>query len=187
MSHFSLPYHIYVWCDNQFINKKEGTTPAVLHGIFSRSGQIVMTHLLLETGAHWTGVPLHGIYSIEKPERKIKPHEAQPWGAMGKNIDCSHFQYLEGLRVEVFRSGWAGRSTGLVVDWADGFNRHPEQHKPLHLLQMDTGHYTLQPNNYLRWFDPSFIDPNRWQETKNYVRGEEVWWPEDGFQKKETK
>jgi hypothetical protein len=52
---------------------------------------------------------------------------------------------------------------------------------------MDSGHYALQPNNYLRWSDPSFINPNRWQETKEYVRGEEVWWPEDGFQKKEKK
>jgi hypothetical protein len=179
--HCQLPHHLYVWCDNKFINGKEGTTAGVLHGLFSRQGQIVMTHVLLETGAHWTGVPLHGIYSVETPDSEVTPHSVQPWGAMGSEINCTKLNYLEGLRVEIFKSGWRGRSTGIIVDWFDGFSRYPEQHKPLHLLEMDTGHYSLQPNNYLRWFDPSFIDQNRWRETKDYRRGEQVWWPEDGF------
>jgi hypothetical protein len=180
MRHVTLPHHLYVWCDNKYLGvEAAGTTAAVLHGLCARPGQAILTHLILETGAHWTGVPIQGIYSKEEVPAPVHLRHIQAWGAMGEQINVCHFPYLEGLQVEVFRKEWHGRSTGIIVDWDDGFTRHPDQHKCLHLLEMETGHYTLQPNNYLRWSDPSFVDENKWEHAKKYRRGDKVWWPED--------
>ena len=177
--HAPLPHHLYVHVDNAALGLTTGgTTPGVLHALYARPGQILLGHVLLRTGAHFSGVPLHHIYSRCQVTETREPGDLQPWGAMGEALEIVHFPYLEGLRVELFRRGWAGRATGLVVDWADGFSRYPEQHKPLSLIALDSGHYCVMPNNYLRWNEASFVQPETWPEAKGYRRGEGVWWVE---------
>lgn len=181
MRHTPLPNHFYVWADKRYLTegKEEGNTPAVLHSVYGRPGQVLLTHLLLESGAHWSGVPLFAIF--HKPHARM-PHLAlgrcQPWGNMGEDIEAIHMPYLEGLQISL-RGDRGGRSTGTIIDWRDGFTRHPDMHKPLHLLTMDDGTFALQPNNHIRWRDPSFVVEGRWEETTAYRRGSETWWPED--------
>ena len=179
MRHVSLPFHIYVFVDNKYLDGSVGHTLGVLHGLYARMGQVVLTDILLETGAHWSGVPIHGISSRQNPDCNKFLDEIQPWGAMGEELSVSHLDYLEGLQVEIFGEKWKGRSTGLVLDWYDGYSRYPQQHKCLHLLEMDSGHYTLQPNNYIRWRDPSFVVEEDFYKCKNYRRSDKVWYPED--------
>jgi hypothetical protein len=39
-----------------------GFTEGILHGIFCKSGQLMLTHVQLQTGAHWSGLPLSALY-----------------------------------------------------------------------------------------------------------------------------
>ena len=94
-------------------------------------------------------------------------------------MEVIHLPYLDGLQVKMVKGEAMGRSTGIVIDWSDGFSRHPEMHKPLHLLLMDSGLISLQPNNYLRWHDPSFVVKGTWEKTRSYRRGDALWYPED--------
>lgn len=179
MRHITLPNHLYVWADNTFLTggKITGRTPAVLHGIYGRPGQVILTHLLLETGAHWSGVPIHGIYHKET-SAGAKLQKCQAWGNMGENIEAFSLPYLEGLQIERLSDGEKGHSTGMCIDWTDGFTHHPTMHKTLHLLLMDDGTLSLQPNNGLKWSDPSFVDHSKWEEARHYRRGDQVWYPE---------
>ena len=93
--------------------------------------------------------------------------------------DVFFLKHLEGLEIEYFSQKLKGTATGIVVDWYDGFTKHPEQHKPLHLIAMNDGNYYLLPNNFLRWFDPSFVEESKWSECKGYRRGSQVWLPEN--------
>jgi len=180
MKHTNLPFHIYVWVNNKYLGPKmpEGYTYALWHGIHSREGQIPMAHVLLESGAHWSGLPLHAMSNFHGPDTwKEKPHnDLIPWTAMGPNIEAWHAKYLEGLEVELFRYGWKGRHTGIIIDWTDGFDRYPQEHKPLNLVSLEDGQFALQPNNYCRFRDDHFIDETKFEQTKFYRRGEEVWW-----------
>ena len=36
-----------------------------------------------------------------------------------------------------FRENLNGLSTGILVEWYDGFSKFPQQHKPLHLITME--------------------------------------------------
>lgn len=176
--HGNLPHHLYVYVDNEQLGLPSGYTEGIWHGVFAREGQILLSHILLETGAHWTGVPLHAIHHKINPEVR-KPGQIQPWGNMGTDIDVTYLKHLDGIEVEYFKENIKGIGTGMVVDWYDGFTRYPEQHKPLHIIAMEDGNYYLLPNNYLRWFDPSFTVDSKWQECKNYKRGNQVWFPEN--------
>ena len=180
VQHTNLPWHIYVWVNNKYLGPKmpEGYTYGLWHGIHSREGQIPMAHVLLESGAHWSGLPLHAMSNFHGPEEwEEKPwRDLCPWSAMGPDIQAWGSEYLEGLEVECFRNGWKGIHTGIIIDWEKGFNRYPQEHKPLNLISLEDGQFALQPNNYCKFRDDHFIKEEYFEQTKNYRRGEEVWW-----------
>ena len=100
-----------------------------------------------------------------------------PWGAMGTETVVWSSRYLHGLACEVHAPIAAqGRHTGLVVDWADGFSRYPQEHKPLNLVLLEAGQFALLPNNYLTYKDAHFVDSDARANLKHYRRGETVYW-----------
>ena len=181
MKHTNLPNHIYVWVNNKYLGPKmpEGVTYGLWHGIHSRYGQVPMAHVLLETGANWSGLPLHAMSDAQgSPEKWIEKevNDLCPWTAMGPDIEAWGANYLEGLEVEHFRKGWKGRHTGVVIDWSNGFDKFPQEHKPLNLIALFDGQYALLPNNYCKFRDDHFIKEELFSQCKNYLRGEEVYW-----------
>ena len=184
--HANLPFHLYVHVDNRALGPKmpPGTTAAIWHAVYARPGQVVMAHVLLETGAEWCGIQLHQIVSDPKAFGRTNDaflpmgQDLQPWGAMGECIETVHMQYLEGLLVMGSGAGpgFTGRHTGIVIDWADGFSRYPQEHKPLNLIERSDGHYLLFPNNYCRFMDTHFTHSRKDEELKHYRRGERVYW-----------
>ena len=175
--HSNLPFHLYVNVDNRLIgpNMPKGTTRAIWHAVHSRPGQVLMCHLLLESGAHWSGMPLQGISSTENFEM---PHELlMPWTAMGDEIETFYVKYLEGLACNTIRPFQRrARHTGIMIDWADGFSRYPQEHKPLNLLELDNGQFTLLPNNFVLYEDAHFVKHASRENTRFYLRGDTVYW-----------
>lgn len=168
---------MYVKVHNRYLglDMPVGYTAGIWHGIHSREGQVLMCHVMLETGAHWSGLPLQAIsshcchYTAE---------QVSPWGAMGKQIIATHLPYLEGLKTNPpsKKLYMAGRHTGIVIDWADGYSRYPQEHKPLNLIETFNGPYILLPNNYITYTDKHFTHENKKDELKHYRRNEKTYW-----------
>lgn len=178
MRHSTLPHHLYVNVDNRFLgpNMPKGMTKGLWHGIYSRPGQAMQCHVLLESGAHWSGLPIHALSTTT--DWSLHHSELQPWGGMGDQIECTTLPYLEGLRTDW--KGQLGRHTGIIIDWTDGFSRDPQEHKPLSLLALDRGQFALLPNNYFRVEDSHFTAPDKHTDLiKHYRRGETVYWEGD--------
>lgn len=176
MTHAQLPYHLYVNVDNSALgpNMPPGVTPAIWHGVHSRPGQLLMAHVMLETGAHWSGLPLH---AISTGGFEHGPSQLMPWHAMGDSILTVYFGYLEGLRCSPVKDGvGTGRHTGVMIDWSDGYSRYQQEHKPLNLVALDSGQFALLPNNFLLFEDAHFVDVEKRGETRLYRRGERVFW-----------
>lgn len=134
-----------------------------------------MTHVMLESGAHWSGLPLHALST--KAEFPHDFSELMPWASMGEDIDVTYLKYLEGLSCNVISPIEAsGRHTGILIDWKDGYSRYPAEHKPLNLIELDCGQFSLLPNNYVTYFDKHFTESTRFGDLKNYRRGETVYW-----------
>lgn len=177
MSHASLPFHFYVKVRNEFLGPgmPDGTTEGIWHGVYSRPNQILMCHVMLESGAHWTGLPIHAISSSE--DFSFVEGQLMPWAAMGDTLEIFHSPYLEGLECEVFRPiKCGGRHTGIMVDWRDGYSRYPAEHKPLNLIELKNGQFSLSPNNFVVHNDKHFINESAREDLKNYRRGETVYW-----------
>lgn len=175
--HSSLPYHLYVWVDNKNLgpDMPPGLTEGILHGVYARDGQKMLCHVLLKTGAHWSGIPLHQIK--HKPITESLA-DAEPWSCMGTEITTTFFDYLEGLSGRTIKDNLYFRHTGIVIDWNNGFSRYPEEHKPLSLVALEQGNFGLLPNNYFKLLDKHFTE--KLEETnvilKKYKRGDKVYW-----------
>jgi hypothetical protein len=96
---------------------------------------------------------------------------------MGEKIEAVYFSYLEGLSCSTIRPlKEHARHTGIIIDWSDGYSRYPQEHKPLNLIELKSGQYSLLPNNFLFFNDQHFVDTSKRTETQGYRRGEEVFW-----------
>ncbi len=176
-SHANLPFHLSVNVKNSFLGSDmpDGVTPGIWHGVYSREAQVLMCHVLLESGANWSGLPLHALSFTH--DFRFSSEHLMPWGAMGTETVVWSSRYLHGLACEVHAPIAAhGRHTGLVIDWADGFSRYPQEHKPLNLVLLEAGQFALLPNNYLTYKDAHFVDPDARANLKHYRRGETVYW-----------
>jgi hypothetical protein len=177
MRNVSLPYHFYVNVKNSFLgpNMPDGYTPAIWHGVYSRPGQLICCHVLLESGAHWSGLPLCALSTTAVFDDNSNVN-IQPWGGMGNNIETFMTTYLEGLPVYVFHTGLNGRHTGIIIDWGDGYSRYPAEHKPLSLITLDCGYFALVPNNHFTVRDKHLVKEESKNNLKFYERGETVYW-----------
>lgn len=179
MIHKSLPQIFYVRVPNNLLGEKmpEGWTKGILHGLYGREGQMILCHILLESGAHWSGIPLH-LLNIEWNEEpfvgSFNQKDLQPWGCMGTDLNISFLEYLEGLKVTPRFMKVEGRHTGIIIDWDGKFSRHPEEHKPLSLIHLASGQFALLPNNYFYLSDNHFTSCS--ELPKFYYRGAKVWW-----------
>lgn len=153
----------------------KGYTKGVWHGVYCREYQILMCHVLLESGANWSGLPIHALSTSD--DFSIDRKYLMPWTAMGDNMETFHSNMLEGLEAETLRPiKTKGRHTGIIIDWKDGYSRYPQEHKPLNLIQLDSGQFALLPNNYVIYSDKHFVDEKAKENLKYYKRGENIYW-----------
>jgi hypothetical protein len=175
MKHASLPHHHYVKVPNSLLGPKmpSGSTNAILHGIYGHPGQLVLTHLLLETGAHWSGIPLILLNDGDETSG------LQPWGCMGEAITTSYLPFLDGQPAIPRKINVEGRHTGILIDWSDGYSRYPQEHKPLSLIKLIDNRFCLLPNNYFVLNDKHFVTSESKNEMSLYKRGEVVYFESD--------
>ena len=170
--HTPLPFHFYVNVNNAFLgpDMPEGVTKGIWHGVFCREYQVLSCHVFLESGAHWSGLPLHALSCTD--DFRHDGNTLMPWCGMGEEIEAVYMPFLEGLEVATI----PGRHTGIIIDWKDGYSRYPAEHKPLSLIQLETGQFALSPNNYLTYKEKHFVNEKAKENMKHYRRGEEVYW-----------
>jgi hypothetical protein len=175
--HANLPFHIYVNVDNRFLGEKmpSGFTPAIWHSVYCRPNQVLMCHVLLESGANWTGLPIHAIST--KAAFEFTSEELMPWAAMGDDLDVFNVKYLEGLECKTIEPMESkGRHLGIMIDWKDGFSKYPQEHKPLNVIQLENGQFAFLPNNFVVYDDKHFVSKNAQENLKYYKRGEKIYW-----------
>ena len=134
-----------------------------------------MCHVLLESGANWTGLPIHAIST--KNTFEFNADNLMPWAAMGEDLDIFNVKYLEGLECQTINSIKSkGRHAGIMIDWKDGFSRYAQEHKPLNMIELENGQFAFLPNNFVVYDDKHFVNKDAQSNFGHYKRGEKIYW-----------
>lgn len=168
----------------QFISDNAGMEEAYAFAIQSYPGRALAFHVMLQSGAHYRGVPIHALALHQTaPVRKLG--DLQLWDCFTFNPVVHCYNYLREHEAICHTRG--GEQEGrylFTVDWlpdhnGPGFTHLPEQNKCGHVLALDDGNLCCLPTNRISWVDGYFIGRKPDPKAKQYIVQEDVWQAED--------
>ena len=172
------------WVRTEFISDRVGVEEAYAFAIQSYPGRCLAFHVMLKSGAHYRGVPIHAIaMSPDSPGRPLG--ELQLWDCFTFNPIVHTYAYLRDHEATCFlRGGEADAVYLFTVDWlpdfrGPGFTHLPEQNKCGHVLVLEDGNLCCLPTNRIAWRDAYFIGAHPNPRAQHYRVQEAVWQAED--------
>lgn len=153
-----LPRHIYCYVDAVYTHKNGvGFIPCVWFGLVSYPGRVWGCTVMLESGAIYRNVPVHGIAFTDSPaDWDVK--DAQTWDCYGSDFTAVEYRYLSGLDCKVRANGREHEGSYLfsVAPIGDGFSAYPEQAKEFCFVELVNGRLSVQPTNHVVFKEVSF-------------------------------
>jgi hypothetical protein len=166
---------IDVWVRREYLYDMEEH-----HGEFDRgrmvsvkclTGQVPLFQVLLENGVMRDKLPCSAFVVFD---REIDPTEAPAmafdhlclWNSFSKNFSIVQLNYLGSVTASAFLKDkkWYDGEYFATIQWAGDTNENadltlsetPHEHKSHHIILLHNGNIALQPNNRVRWIEPSF-------------------------------
>ena len=162
-------------------------------------GQAALFQVLLNNGVMRDKLPSHALLTKpEIPNSDLPFHYLQIWNCFSYNFSVHHLSYVYDTRVSVFMKDkkWYEGSYYATINWGSNdlntdlsLAEDPMEHKSHHIILLDNGQIALQPNNRIKWSEPSFVTkpfpekPDYLVNTDYYnCEGYEKWTTEDSYQ-----
>lgn len=135
--------------------------PCAVFGASSVQGRAIGFHCMLNNGALIYRLPISAfVHKDDAPDLPLDHLEL--WDCFSPHMVALEYEFLRGLRVDVIlkdRVTYPGIYL-YTLDWhGNALSENPGEggHKCAHILQLENGCYAAQPNNRIRWSEPSFI------------------------------
>jgi hypothetical protein len=143
----------------------------------------MLFQVLMENGVLRDKLPIHA-FVTDKNAPEIPFHHLQLWNCFSANFSIISINYLSGLKVDVkLKNGnWESGTYLWTFQWGPDYSHgidltlaaDPFEHKSSHFIELDNGCFVLQPNNRLKWRDPSFIT-KPFPEKPDYKGNSKIW------------
>lgn len=136
------------------------------------TGQVPLFQVLLDNGVLRDKLPSAALIHFD---REIEPDKVpdQPfdhlclWNSFSKSFSVVMIDYLGSCQVDVLLKDkqWYAGEYYCTIQWSGDTNENadlslsevPHEHKSHHVILLDNGNIALQPNNRIRWVEPSFV------------------------------
>jgi hypothetical protein len=176
---------LHVWVRREFLTggKELGVEEGYAFAILSVRGRALQFHVMLKSGAHFRGLPLHALL-VSKVEGEYKElSDLQLWDCFSSRPVVTVFDYLRDHECKVWlrdRSEFRGVYL-FTVDWlpdseeTPGLIYQPDQNKCGHVIALNNGQIACLPTNRIAWMDGYFIGNDPQPQAKGYVTGNDVW------------
>ena len=176
MHEISIP-PLKVWVKKEFLRDHESGHGEWELGVMVSAraipGNAMLFQVLLENGALRDKLPIHSfVWCTKRWEEHCKDNEPpfhylQLWNCFSANFSAVEINYLSGLRVDTVlkdRSVASGRYL-WSFQWGSDMTHQvdltlavcPTEHKSGHFIMLDNGMFAIQPNNRLRFYEPSHV------------------------------
>lgn len=162
-----LPY-IHTYINGNYLGVPNNWIPAYWVYVTALPNRPLLFTSHTEHGALYSRLPIDAfspVNNIQVPPKVIES-SGQRWSNLGRYIEVIQPTYLKDYTVEHIHTKETGRYLFSIDYVGELFSEDPEQHKTLHLIEMDN-RYVLLPNNEILFTDKHFVDKS---ETIRYSR-----------------
>ena len=169
-------------------------TPGIIISVRCMPGQAALFQVLLENVALRDKLPSHALLTEPKtPNPDLPFHFLQLWNCFSYNFTVMSLSYLYDTPVEVYMKDhkfYKGNYFGTINWGSNDLNtdltlaEDPKEHKSHHIILLENGQIALQPNNRIKWSEPSFVT-KPFPEKPDYLVCNE-WYNCEGFEKWNT-
>jgi hypothetical protein len=169
-------------------------TPGVVISVRCMPGQAALFQVLLDNGVLRDKLPSHALLTESKlPDTDLPFHYLQLWNCFSYNFTLIQLGYLLDTNVEVYMKDHKFYSGNYyaTINWGGNdintdltLSEDPIEHKSHHIILLDNGQIALQPNNRIKWSEPSFVT-KPFPEKPDYLVCNE-WYNCEGFEKWHT-
>ena len=169
IEHNFFPLKVFVRNEYMYQGKKGlgEFTPGVIISVRCMPGQAALFQVLLENGVLRDKLPSHALLTEPKlPDPDLPFHYLQIWNCFSYNFTLLQLSYLKDAPVEVYmkdRKFYSG-SYYATINWGSNdpntdltLSEDPMEHKSHHIIFLSNGQIALQPNNRIKWSEPSFV------------------------------
>ena len=131
----------------------------LVFGAQSCAGYAMTFHVMTDYGIVRSRVPVHML--CWKEHAPLMPFDhLQLWDCFHENVAMVEYDALFDCRAKVVLKDksehWGDYA--MTFDWyRNSYSEEPSQYKCLHMIALDNGNYTLQPNNRIFWKNMSFV------------------------------
>lgn len=130
----------------------------LVHSVKAMYGRALGFNVLLESGACFWNLPVSAI--LWKSNATVMHlHELELWDCLASEMCCEQIEFLKNKRCTVKIGDIIRRAMyRMTFDFSTGpWAEMPEEAKCFHLLELDCGHFALQPNNRILWQDQAIV------------------------------
>ena len=134
-------------------------TNCSVFGAASVYGRAIGFHVLTHRGAQIARLPISALVHKEH-DPHLPLHHLQLWDCFSYEFSVTQFDYLSEMRCKVIlRDKQVYNGTYMfTIDWYgnnDSEEPGEDGHKNSHIVALDCGCYSAQPNNRMIWHEPS--------------------------------
>jgi hypothetical protein len=142
-------------------------SPAVIVSVRCMPDSNLLFQVLLDNGVLRDKLPPHALLTKpELPKPDLPFHYLQLWNCFSYNFTVIKLGYLSSSRVDVYMKDhkWYPGEYHSTINWGSNdmncditLSEDPMEHKSHHIILLDNGQIAVQPNNRVRWYEPSFV------------------------------
>lgn len=156
------PFYCYV--RNRYLYDLESghddVTRCLVFAVDSVEGHAIGFDIMTDWGGQFARLPISALCHIETATEQPL-YELELWNNFSYSVEALEYGALRNLTVEV-RVGriWSPGTYMFTLSWFG--SQYAEQpgdggFKRAHIIQLANGNYAAQPNNRIKWYEPSFI------------------------------
>ncbi len=151
--------------------------PCWVFGIDSIEGRAVGWNILTDEGAMFSRLPICAL-CWKRTAPIIPLDRLEMWNCFSYNVEAHEFSALRELRCEMKTEGewWPGIYMFTLGWWGSQWAEQPSEggFKYAHIIKLENGCYAAQPNNRLRWLEPSFIT-KEFPKKPDFITNDYIW------------
>ena len=142
-------------------------TEGVIVSVRCMPGQAALFQVLLDNGVMRDKLPSHALLTeAELPDPDLPFHYLQIWNCFSYRFTLTQLSYVYDTNVDVYMKDrkWYRGNYFATINWGSSdintditLAEDPLEHKSHHIILLDNGQIALQPNNRVRWYEPSFV------------------------------